>query len=143
MVKENTQAIISCQNIYKIFGSSAGEINSMSGGKVDQAFLDNNGLVAAVNDVSLDVYPGEMLVVMGLSGSGKSTLIRCMSRLLETTSGSIDIEGRDLLSMGEKELIQLRRHKMGMVFQNFALLPHKTVLENIAFPLQMRGMKKE
>ncbi len=142
MIKENTQPIIRCQNIYKIFGSSVSEIKSMSGGIVDQPFLENNGLVAAVNDVSLEVYPGEMLVVMGLSGSGKSTLVRCMSRLLETTSGSIEIEGQDLLSMGEKELIQLRRHKMGMVFQNFALLPHKTVLENIAFPLQMRGMKK-
>ena len=142
MARTNTQPVISCQNLYKIFGKSAGEIKSMSKGKVDQAFLENNGLVAAVNNVSLDVYAGEMLVVMGLSGSGKSTLIRCMSRLLEASSGSIDIEGRDLLQMGGKELIELRRHKMGMVFQNFALLPHKTVLENIAFPLQMRGMKR-
>ncbi len=115
----------------------------MSGGKVDQECLEDNGLVATVNDVSLDVYPGEMLVVMGLSGSGKSTLIRCMSRLIEITSGSIEIEGQNLLSMSDKELIELRRHKMGMVFQNFALLPHKTALENIAFPLQMRGMKIE
>ncbi|MCP4489223.1 MAG: ATP-binding cassette domain-containing protein [Gammaproteobacteria bacterium] len=142
MTKENTQPVIRCQNVYKIFGRSASEIKSMSGGKVDQECLKNYGLVAAVNDVSLDVYPGEMLVVMGLSGSGKSTLIRCMSRLIETTSGSIEIEGQNLLSMSDKELIELRRHKMGMVFQNFALLPHKTVLENIAFPLQMRGMNK-
>jgi glycine betaine/proline transport system ATP-binding protein len=79
---------------------------------------------------------------MGLSGSGKSTLVRCMSRLIEPSSGLVEIEGKNLLEMNEKELIDLRRNKMGMVFQNFALLPHKTVLENIAFPLQMRGMKK-
>ena len=143
MTTETTTPVIRCENIYKIFGHSAQEIKAKSGGKVDQAFIDNNGLVAAVNNVSLDVYPGEMLVVMGLSGSGKSTLVRCLSRLIETTSGAIDIEGEDLLAMNEKELIELRRNKMGMVFQNFALLPHKTVLENIAFPLQMRGMKKD
>ena len=79
---------------------------------------------------------------MGLSGSGKSTLVRCMSRLIEPSSGLVEIEGKNILEMNEKELIDLRRNKMGMVFQNFALLPHKTVLENIAFPLQMRGMKK-
>ncbi len=143
MTIETTRPVIHCKNIFKIFGHSAQEIQGKSGGKVDQEFLDNNGLVAAVNDVSLEVYAGEMLVVMGLSGSGKSTLVRCLSRLIETTSGSINIEGEDLLAMSEKELIELRRNKMGMVFQNFALLPHKTVLENIAFPLQMRGMKKE
>jgi glycine betaine/proline transport system ATP-binding protein len=90
----------------------------------------------------LDVHKGEILVVMGLSGSGKSTLVRCMSRLIEPSSGLVEIEGKNILEMNEKELIDLRRNKMGMVFQNFALLPHKTVLENIAFPLQMRGMKK-
>lgn len=143
MSNANAQPVIHCENIFKIFGSTAKEIKSRSKGKVDQRFLDDNGLVAAVNNVSLDVYPGEILVVMGLSGSGKSTLIRCMSRLIETTAGAINIEGQDLLAMAEKELIELRRSKMGMVFQNFALLPHKTVLENIAFPLQMRGMKKD
>ena len=81
-----------------------------------------------------------MLVIMGLSGSGKSTLLRCVSRLIETTSGNIFIDGEDLLSMNNKQLISLRRKKMGMVFQSFALLPHKTVLENIAFPLQINGM---
>ena len=90
----------------------------------------------------MDVHKGEILVVMGLSGSGKSTLVRCMSRLIEPSSGLVEIEGKNILEMNEKELIDLRRNKMGMVFQNFALLPHKTVLENIAFPLQMRGMKK-
>ena len=81
-----------------------------------------------------------MLVVMGLSGSGKSTLLRCISRLGESTAGKIYIDGEDLNAMNGKELIELRRNKMGMVFQNFALLPHKTVLENIAFPLQVKGI---
>ena len=85
-------------------------------------------------------YKGEMLVVMGLSGSGKSTLLRCISKLTEATAGRIFIEGQDLLSLNNKELIELRRNKMGMVFQSFALLPHKTVLENIAFPLQIKGV---
>jgi len=80
---------------------------------------------------------------MGLSGSGKSTLLRCISRLTDATAGKIFIEGQDLLSLKNKELIELRRNKMGMVFQSFALLPHKTVLENIAFPLQIKGMKTQ
>ena len=142
MTTPTTEPIIRCQSLYKVFGLDAGEL-AEGGGALDQAYLDDNGLVAAVNDVSLDVHPGELLVVMGLSGSGKSTLVRCLSRLIEPTAGTVEIEGVDLLAMNEKELIELRRHKMGMVFQNFALLPHKTVLENIAFPLQMRGMKRD
>jgi len=82
-------------------------------------------------------------VVMGLSGSGKSTLLRCISRLTDATGGKIFIDGKDLLAMKNKELIELRRNKMGMVFQSFALLPHKTVLENIAFPLQIKGLKTQ
>ena len=91
----------------------------------------------------LKVSKGEMLVVMGLSGSGKSTLLRCISRLTDATAGKIFVEGQDLLSLKNKELIELRRNKMGMVFQSFALLPHKTVLENIAFPLQIKGINTE
>ena len=106
----------------------------------DAAGLKAGGYIAAVHDVSLTVAAGEILVVMGLSGSGKSTLIRCLARLIEPTAGKVEVEGLDLLAMSKGELIELRRHKMGMVFQNFALLPHKTVLDNVAFPLQMRGM---
>ena len=96
-----------------------------------------------MNNASFEVAKGEMLVVMGLSGSGKSTLLRCISRLTEATGGKIFIEGQDLLSLNNKELIDLRRNKMGMVFQSFALLPHKTVLENIAFPLQIKGAEDQ
>jgi len=96
-----------------------------------------------VNNASFEVSKGEMLVVMGLSGSGKSTLLRCISRLTDATAGKIFIDGEDLLALNEKKLIEIRRNKMGMVFQSFALLPHKTVLENIAFPLQIKGLKTQ
>ena len=98
------------------------------------------GLVGAVRDVSLDVPEGEIFIVMGLSGSGKSTLLRCLSRLIEPTAGEVVFEGHDLLKAGEREMIEIRRHKMGMVFQNFALLPHLSVLDNVAFPLAIQGV---
>ena len=137
-----SQPVFRCKNLYKVFGIDASELKPDENGVIDRSLLDREGVVAAVDNVTLDVHRGEILVVMGLSGSGKSTLVRCLSRLIESSAGSIEIEGQDLLAMSEKELIELRRSKMGMVFQNFALLPHKTVLENIAFPLQMRGMRK-
>lgn len=135
--------IIRCASLYKVFGVAPVELVKDAAGVVDPAIFARDGVVAAVDDVSLEVHAGEILVVMGLSGSGKSTLVRCLSRLIEPSSGTVEIEGNDLLAMSEKELIELRRSKMGMVFQNFALLPHRTVLENIAFPLQMRGMKRK
>ena len=137
-----SEPVIRCRSLYKIFGLRAADLRTDGEGVVEPAILQRDGVVAAVNNVTLDVSPGEILIVMGLSGSGKSTLVRCLSRLIEPTSGSVEIEGADLLGMSEKELIGLRRSKMGMVFQNFALLPHRTALENIAFPLQMRGMKR-
>ena len=94
-----------------------------------------------VRDASIDVNTGEILVIMGLSGSGKSTLLRCMSKLIEPTHGQVFFEGNDLLKASEKELIDIRRHKMGMVFQHFALLPHRTVLQNVAFPLEVQGQE--
>jgi glycine betaine/proline transport system ATP-binding protein len=88
------------------------------------------------------VPEGEIFIVMGLSGSGKSTLLRCLSRLIEPTAGEVLFEGHDLLKAGEREMIEIRRHKMGMVFQNFALLPHLSVLDNVAFPLAIQGVSK-
>ena len=134
---------ISCSSVFKIFGNNAQTLLSESGGNVDAKKFQEAGCIVGVNNASFDVNQGEMLVVMGLSGSGKSTLLRCISRLTDATAGKIYIEGQDLLTLKNKELIELRRNKMGMVFQSFALLPHKTVLENIAFPLQVKGMKTE
>ena len=131
---------ISCTSVYKIFGESSQKLLSENKGKVDAAKFQEAGCIVGVNNASFDVNKGEMLVVMGLSGSGKSTLLRCISRLTDATSGKILIDGEDICLMNSKQLIELRREKMGMVFQNFALLPHKTVLENIAFPLQVKGV---
>jgi glycine betaine/proline transport system ATP-binding protein len=92
--------------------------------------------------VSLDIGEGEIFIVMGLSGSGKSTLLRCLSRLVEPTAGQVFFEGRDLMRASDAELIEIRRHKMGMVFQHFALLPHLSVLDNVAFPLAIQNVSK-
>ncbi len=135
--------VIECKAVYKIFGANAKKMLEDVSGNVDAKTFQEAGCIVGVNNASFEVSKGEMLVVMGLSGSGKSTLLRCISRLTDATAGKIYIEGQDLLSLKNKELIELRRNKMGMVFQSFALLPHKTVLENIAFPLQIKGMKTE
>ena len=133
--------VIKSESVYKIFGNNAEKLLKEHKGKVDAQKFQDAGCIVGVNNASFEVHKGEMLVVMGLSGSGKSTLLRCISRLTEATSGKIFIDGEDLLSMNNKQLTELRRNKMGMVFQSFALLPHKTVLENIAFPLQIKGIK--
>jgi len=132
--------VIKCESVYKIFGANAGKMLQESNGNVDAKTFQESGCIVGVNNASFEVSEGEMLVVMGLSGSGKSTLLRCISKLTDATSGKIFIEGQDLSALKNKELIELRRNKMGMVFQSFALLPHKTVLENIAFPLQIKGI---
>lgn len=134
------EPVIRCDNVYKIFGDNAKKMLQESGGIVDAAKFQDGGCIVGVNNASFEVYPGELLIIMGLSGSGKSTLLRCISRLTKATAGKIYIDGDDITSMNNKKLIQLRRSKMGMVFQSFALLPHKTVLENIAFPLQVKGV---
>ena len=137
----STQSVIKCESVYKIFGANAKKMLEDANGNVDAKTFQEAGCIVGVNNASFDVSKGELLVIMGLSGSGKSTLLRCISRLTDATSGKIFIDGQDLLSLKNKELIELRRNKMGMVFQSFALLPHKTVLENIAFPLQIKGLK--
>jgi len=133
------QAVIKCESVYKIFGKNAKKWLQSANGAIDAKTGLTAGYIVGVNNASLEVHEGELLVIMGLSGSGKSTLLRCISRLTDATAGKIFVEGQDILAMSGKQLIELRRNKMGMVFQNFGLLPHKTVLENIAFPLQMKG----
>jgi len=135
--------VIDCKSVYKIFGSNADKLLQDSGGKVDAKKFQEAGCIVGVNNASFTVNKGEMLVVMGLSGSGKSTLLRCISRLTEVTSGEVFIDGENISQMNSKQLIELRRDKMGMVFQNFALLPHKSVIENIAFPLQVKGISTD
>ena len=132
--------VIRCDSVYKIFGDNAESMLRKSNGAVDAAKFQEAGCIVGVNNASFEVHKGELLIIMGLSGSGKSTLLRCISRLTDATAGNIYIDGEDLMSMNNKKLIEMRRSKMGMVFQSFALLPHKTVLENIAFPLQVKGI---
>jgi len=131
--------VISARNVWKLFGPSPERyLKSLSAIRsFDEIRAD--GYIAGVKDVSIRVDRGEMLVIMGLSGSGKSTLVRCFSRLHSITGGTIEVDGQDIMKLSERDLIELRRNKMGMVFQSFGLLPHRTVLENVAFPLEMRG----
>jgi glycine betaine/proline transport system ATP-binding protein len=133
---------ISCKNVWKIFGPNPEKY--LAGMPATHSYdnIRSDGYIAGVKDVTLDVAPSEILVIMGLSGSGKSTLVRCFSRLHMITGGAIEIEGQDITRLAEKDLIALRREKMGMVFQSFGLLPHRTVLDNVAFPLEMRGQDK-
>ena len=139
----NQKPVIKCESVYKIFGTNANKLLENASGPISAEEFQKAGCIIGVNDASFEIHKGEMLVVMGLSGSGKSTLLRCISRLTVPTSGKIFIDGEDLLEMNSKQLIELRRNKMGMVFQSFALLPHKTVLENIAFPLIIKGLATE
>ena len=135
--------MISCRNIWKLYGADPAAFLAQHNNNPDTEAIRTGGYIPAVRNASIDVYKGEILVIMGLSGSGKSTLVRCMSKLIESTSGEIDFDGTDLLRVTEKELIEIRRHKMGMVFQNFALLPHRNVIQNIAFPLEVQGIDKD
>ncbi len=132
-------AVIKCESVFKIFGKNAKRLLESANGNIDAEAAKAAGCIVGVNNASFEVRSGELLVIMGLSGSGKSTLLRCISKLTDATAGRILVEGQDLLTMSNKQLIELRRSKMGMVFQSFGLLPHKTVVENIAFPLQVKG----
>ena len=135
------ESILTCTNVWKIFGKGAERFFS-DNTPIDNNSLTSAGLIGAVCDANIAVAEGEIFVIMGLSGSGKSTLLRCLSRLIEPTSGVIMFEGENLLEQSEKKMIQIRRHKMGMVFQHFALMPHLTVLGNVAFPLEVQGVDR-
>ena len=142
------QPAISCRNVWQVFGQGAkqklADALASTGGDSDAAarILRDQGLIPAVQDATFDVHPGELFVIMGLSGSGKSTIVRCISQLLQATGGEILIEGENLVDASKARLIELRRRKLGMVFQHFGLFPHMTVTENVAFPLKMQGQNK-
>ncbi|MFZ8940654.1 MAG: ATP-binding cassette domain-containing protein, partial [Gemmobacter sp.] len=131
-----------CRDVWKVFGPRAAERLAALGPDPDAGALQAAGLVPAVRGATLAVGAGEIFVIMGLSGSGKSTLVRCMSRLVEPSAGEILFNGQNLLAASDAEMIEIRRHKMGMVFQHFALLPHLSVLENVAFPLAVQGVAR-
>ena len=133
---------ISAKNVWKLFGADPVRYLEMHARQKSFEQIKADGYIAGVKDVSIKVHRGEILVIMGLSGSGKSTVVRCFSRLHDITGGEIFIEGQNIMELSERELIELRREKMGMVFQSFGLLPHRTVLENVAFPLEMRGQDR-
>ncbi len=140
MSEENR--IILCQNLWKVFGPDPESVwELINNGVTKQEVLEQTRHVIAVKDVSFEVRENEIFVVMGLSGSGKSTLVRCINRLIEPTKGTILIEGTDLAQMDDEELKELRRHKLSMVFQHFGLLPHRSVADNVAFGLEVRGEK--
>lgn len=132
---------LACRNIWKIYGPHPERLLA-SGQTPSGETIRASGHVDAVRHVDLDVYAGEIFVIMGLSGSGKSTLIRCLSRLVEPSAGQVLFNGQDLLRASPAVMIDIRRHKMGMVFQHFALLPHLSVLQNVAFPLEVQGIPR-
>lgn len=129
------------RGVWKVFGTGASAYLAANPNP-DDADLAAKGMIGAVRDASFDIMAGEIFVIMGLSGSGKSTLVRCMTRLIEPTAGEVLFDDDDLRRMDERRLIEIRRHKMGMVFQHFALLPHMTVMGNVAFPLEIQGVAK-
>ena len=133
----------SCKNLWKLFGEKTEEFLKNNNYNPTATQLQKSNIIGAVQNATIDILEGEIFVIMGLSGSGKSTLVRCLSRLIESTYGQIYFENSDLRKMSNKELIDLRRHKMGMVFQNFALLPHMTIIGNVMFPLEIQGAKPE
>ncbi|MBK5317198.1 glycine betaine/L-proline ABC transporter ATP-binding protein [Erwinia sp. TH29] len=135
---------IEVKNVFKIFGSRSKDALGMIGqGKTKDQVLAETGCVVGVNDLSLSIGTGEIFVIMGLSGSGKSTLVRHFNRLIDPTSGAILVDGVDILQYDMEALREFRRHKISMVFQSFGLLPHKTVLDNVAYGLKVRGETKQ
>lgn len=139
----NSSSAISVRNLWQVFGPNPEKIIGSPDAALPRAELRaKTGNTAAVRDVSFDVAPGEVFVVMGLSGSGKSTLVRCLTRLIEPTAGQIVMEGEDILEASPARLRELRRSRFSMVFQNFGLLPHRRVIDNIAYALEINGVGK-
>ena len=135
---------IEINNVYKIFGSNPQSVMPMvKGGANKEEVLEQTGHTVGLDDVSLKIEEGETFVCMGLSGSGKSTLIRHLNRLIDPTDGEILVEGTNVMSFNKDQLIEFRRHKMSMVFQRFGLFPHKTVIQNVGYGLEMQGKPED
>ena len=140
---QNGEVCIEVNGLWKIFGPNAEQIlSSEMRTATREAIHEETGCVVAVRDVSFTVHQGELFVIMGLSGSGKSTLIRCILRLVEPTAGKITINGEDVCSYNNKQLIKLRRNTVSMIFQHFGLFPHRSVIDNVAYGLKVRGVAK-
>lgn len=143
MAEEKTGAAIEIRQLYKIFGSNPAEmVQRVRGGLSKQELNRDFGHVLGLNDINLSIPAGSIQVVMGLSGSGKSTLIRHINRLIDPTAGEVLVDGTDVVKMNKEELRQFRRHQTAMVFQKFALLPHRTVLANTVYGLEVQGTPK-
>jgi len=137
-------AKVTVENLVKIFGDHPGKaLKMLEEGKSKQEILEATRCTVGVYNVSFEVQEGETFVLMGLSGSGKSTLLRCLNRLIEPTGGKILIDGEEITGVDDKKLREIRRNKLGMVFQRFALFPHRTVVDNVAYGLEVQWMKKE
>lgn len=142
-VSRSEHVPLACEGVWKVFGSDPATARRLAeAGQTRQEIVDDCGQVVGVRDVSFRVRSGETFVVMGLSGSGKSTLIRCLSRLVEPTYGSILFDGEDICTASPEQLIEIRRHKLSMVFQHFGLFPHRKVIDNVAYGLEIQGMPK-
>ena len=135
---------IEINNIYKIFGNNPDSVMDMvKNGSTKDEVLEQTGHTVGLDNVSLNIEEGETFVCMGLSGSGKSTLIRHLNRLIDPTAGEILIDGENVMSLNPEQLIDFRRHKMSMVFQRFGLFPHKTVMQNVGYGLEMQGKSED
>jgi glycine betaine/proline transport system ATP-binding protein len=140
---ESPRVKISCRNVWKVFGPDPqNALSLIKDDMTKEEVLEQTGHVIAVKNVSFDVNEGEVFVIMGLSGSGKSTIVRCLNRLIEPTKGQILVDGADLATMDDDALREARRHRISMVFQHFALFPHRTVIDNVAYGLEVQGMHK-
>ncbi|KLU62538.1 glycine betaine transport ATP-binding protein OpuAA [Peptococcaceae bacterium CEB3] len=143
-MSENLEVKLEVKELVKVFGSQPGKaIAMLEQGVSQERILGATGQTVAVNDVSFSVRNGEIFVLMGLSGSGKSTILRCINRLIEPTSGRIVVDGKDITFLPRRELRSVRQKQLGMVFQQFALLPQRTVLQNTVYGLEVRGVGKD
>ena len=134
---------VEVKNLYKVFGPNPQKILPLVKGGSSKDEMLKTGHTVGVNDVSFAVEEGETFVIMGLSGSGKSTLVRCINRLIEPTAGDVLIDGTNIVGCSGETLLEIRRHKVAMVFQHFALLPHRNVESNVAYGLEIQGVSPE